>query len=198
MVSSGCALRRKQRASLPDPISHLLASCNLTTIRTYHLDIHIHRPPYPYHAYIIQTPTVTHNGQHHQRRPTRPTSTPHAPQLNHLQETDAHSTQVFFAVIILGLSANLVKTQAYGGAPSITNYEVFLGIWLFVIALIGIAADFIGALGGIVMVALDGLSLLFTFAGGVVSSPPPSSSYKSSRKAARYPTRDVKIYMIIR
>lgn len=93
--------------------------------------------------------------------------------------------------MILGLSANLVKTQAYGGAPSITNYEVFLGIWLLVIAFIGIAGDFIGALGGVVMVALDGLSILFTFAGGVVSSPlPPTLCGK--------PTRPLRLRITIR
>ena len=80
----------------------------------------------------------------------------------------ANIPQFFFAIVILGLSGHLVATQAFGGAPSITNYEVFLGIWLFVICLIGVAGNFIGALGGIVMVALDALSILFTFAGGVV------------------------------
>ena len=36
------------------------------------------------------------------------------------------------------------------------------------IALIGLLADFVSALGGVVMVALDALSVLFAFAGGVV------------------------------
>ena len=76
--------------------------------------------------------------------------------------------QIFFAIVILGLSGHLVATQAYGGSPSITNYEVFLGIWLFVISFVGLAGGFISALGGVVMVALDALSILFTFAGGVV------------------------------
>lgn len=93
--------------------------------------------------------------------------------------------QIFFAIVILGLSANLVKTQAYGGAPSITNYEVFLGIWLFVISFLGIAGDFIGALGGVVMVALDALTVLFTFAGGVVSSPFSSLTALSAQSRTR-------------
>ena len=76
--------------------------------------------------------------------------------------------QVFFAVVILGLSGHLVATQALGGAPAVTNYQVFLGIWCLVIAFIGVAAGFVSALAGIVMVALDALSVLFTFAGGVV------------------------------
>lgn len=40
------------------------------------------------------------------------------------------------------------------------------------IALLGIAGTFISALGGVVMAALDALSILFTFAGGVVRSLP--------------------------
>ncbi|KAL6719983.1 hypothetical protein ACLMJK_001904 [Lecanora helva] len=75
--------------------------------------------------------------------------------------------QFFFAIVILGLSGHLVASQTFGGAPSITNYEVFLGIWLFVISVIGLAGSFISALSGVVMVALDALSVLFTFAGGV-------------------------------
>lgn len=52
-----------------------------------------------------------------------------------------------------------------------TNYCVFLGIWLFVIALLGLLSSFISALAGIVTVVLDGLSMLFAFAGGVVRCP---------------------------
>ena len=36
------------------------------------------------------------------------------------------------------------------------------------IALIGLLADFVSAIGGLVMVVLDALSVLFAFAGGVV------------------------------
>ncbi|KAL9077221.1 MAG: hypothetical protein Q9161_000487 [Pseudevernia consocians] len=75
--------------------------------------------------------------------------------------------EVFFAILVLGLSGHLVASQAYGGAPSSTNYNVFLGIWLLVIAFIGLAASFVSALGGVVMTALDALSVLFAFAGGV-------------------------------
>ncbi len=52
--------------------------------------------------------------------------------------------------MILGLSGHLVADQAFGGAPSITNYEVFLGIWLLVISCVGLAGGFISALGGVV------------------------------------------------
>ena len=77
---------------------------------------------------------------------------------------------MFFGVIILGLSANLVVTQAYGGAPSSTNFNVFVGIWIIVIALIGFLENAISSLTGIIMTTLDSFSLLFTFAGAVVCS----------------------------
>ena len=76
--------------------------------------------------------------------------------------------QIFFAIVILGLSGHLVASQALGGAPSVTNYEVFLGIWLLVVSFLGLAAIKVDALAGIVGVALEGLTLLFTFAGGTV------------------------------
>lgn len=61
--------------------------------------------------------------------------------------------------------------QTYGSAPSETSFEVFVGLWVLVVALIGIAAGFLSALAGIVMMALDAFGVLFTFAGGVVRSP---------------------------
>ncbi|KAL8823542.1 MAG: hypothetical protein Q9191_005760 [Dirinaria sp. TL-2023a] len=75
--------------------------------------------------------------------------------------------ELAFSVIVLGLSANLVATQHFGGAPATTNYEVFVGIIGIVAALVGLAASFISALGGIVALALDGLTALFLFAGGI-------------------------------
>ena len=70
--------------------------------------------------------------------------------------------------MILGLSGHLVASQAYGGAPSVTNYEVFLGIWLIVVAIIGLVASRIEVLAGPVGVGLEALTILFTFAGGTV------------------------------
>ncbi|KAM0798092.1 marvel domain-containing protein [Usnea florida] len=75
--------------------------------------------------------------------------------------------QLFFSILILGLSGHLVANQAYGGAPSATNYNVFLGIWLFVTAVMGLAASVLEVLGGVVGAVADGLSVLFAFAGGV-------------------------------
>ena len=70
--------------------------------------------------------------------------------------------------MILGLSGHLVASQAYGGAPSVTNYEVFLGIWLIVVSIVGLVASRIEALAGPIGVGLEALTILFTFAGGTV------------------------------
>ena len=76
--------------------------------------------------------------------------------------------KIFFAIVILGLSGHLVASQAYGGAPSVTNYEVFLGIWLIVVSILGLVATKIEALAGPIGVGLEALTILFTFAGGTV------------------------------
>ncbi|CAF9939051.1 MAG: hypothetical protein HETSPECPRED_001464 [Heterodermia speciosa] len=75
--------------------------------------------------------------------------------------------QIFFGILILGLSGHLVASQRYGGAPATTNYEVFVGILCLLVALIGVAASFISAIGGVILFALDALTCLFLFAGGV-------------------------------
>lgn len=80
-------------------------------------------------------------------------------------------SKLFCSIIILGLSANLVATQRFGGAPSVTNYETFVGIISFVAALIGLAGSFISAIGGVIALAVDALTALFLFAGGIVRSP---------------------------
>ena len=80
-------------------------------------------------------------------------------------------SQVAFSVIVLALSANLVATQHFGGAPSTTNFEVFVGILGLVAALVGLAASFVSSLGGLIAFVLDGLTALFLFAGGVVRVP---------------------------
>ena len=91
-------------------------------------------------------------------------------------------SQLFCSVIVLALSANLVATQRFGGAPSVTNYEVFVGILGIVAALIGLAGSFISSLGGVIALAVDALTALFLFAGGIVRilfALPLSSSCRS-------------------
>ena len=75
---------------------------------------------------------------------------------------------MFFGLIILGLSGNLIATQAFGGSPSSTNYNVFVGVWVIAIALVGLAEGVFVALTGAVMTIFDGLSLFITFVGGLV------------------------------
>ena len=50
-----------------------------------------------------------------------------------------------------------------------TNYETFVGIIGLVAALVGLAGSFISAIGGVIALAIDALTALFLFAGGIVS-----------------------------
>lgn len=79
--------------------------------------------------------------------------------------------QLFFIAIILGLSINLVKEQYQFTVPSISNFAIACGAVGAITFFVGIAAVFVQALQGLVMLALDGLSTLFLLAGGIVSSP---------------------------
>lgn len=80
--------------------------------------------------------------------------------------------QLIFAAIILGLSITLIKGQVYGSAPSQTDFSAFVGGWTALTAVAGIlAATFLTFLDGIMMLALDGLSVIFTLAAGIVRPP---------------------------
>ena len=57
--------------------------------------------------------------------------------------------------------------QVYGGSPSSTNYAVFLGLYIIIAALTGLASSFLSFLRGIVTLAIDAFAVLLTFAGGV-------------------------------
>ncbi|OCL02915.1 hypothetical protein AOQ84DRAFT_164846 [Glonium stellatum] len=75
--------------------------------------------------------------------------------------------QFLFAVIVLGLAVTLIKDQVLGGSPAAINYAAFTGGFGIIGAAVGIAALFVGPLGGLVMAAIDGLASLFYLAGGI-------------------------------
>jgi len=56
----------------------------------------------------------------------------------------------------------------------VTNYEVFAGILCMVAAIIGLAGSFISSIGGVIALAVDALTALFLFAGGIVRAPCPN------------------------
>jgi len=71
--------------------------------------------------------------------------------------------QAFFVVVVLALSGALVGQQDIGGSPSEVNFALFTGIF----ALVSLFYFFFAAFSeghGVILLALDGLNLLFTFA----------------------------------
>lgn len=77
--------------------------------------------------------------------------------------------QILFAAVVLGLSIHLIKGQRTGNAPAITNYSAFTGGFGLIVAVVGIAALFVDALSGFIIMGVDALCALFYLAGGVVS-----------------------------
>lgn len=84
--------------------------------------------------------------------------------------------QAFFGIVIIGLSGHLVTSQSYGSAPTSTKYNIFLGVWIVLVSFLGFLGSALPRLEGILITCLDALSVLLSFAGGVVSGMPWNSS----------------------
>lgn len=80
--------------------------------------------------------------------------------------------QILFAIVVLGLSISLIKTQADDATPSQTKYAAFCGAWATLMALVGIVGLFFESLPLLIMAALDGLTILLLAAGGIVRIHP--------------------------
>ncbi|KAF2814605.1 uncharacterized protein BDZ99DRAFT_472014 [Mytilinidion resinicola] len=77
------------------------------------------------------------------------------------------AVQFIFAVVVLGLSVALVKDQDIGSSPATINYNAFCGGFGMLVAILGISAIWVEALGGLVMAAVDGLASIFFLAGAL-------------------------------
>ncbi|ESZ95003.1 hypothetical protein SBOR_4623 [Sclerotinia borealis F-4128] len=75
--------------------------------------------------------------------------------------------QMLFAAVVLALSAVLIKGYGPGTSWSLISYGSFCGGAALIFAAIGVAACFVEALQGIIMLALDGIASFFLLAGGV-------------------------------
>ena len=78
--------------------------------------------------------------------------------------------QLFFDIIVLSMAAALVANQPSGGSPSQVNYSVFVGVftilsWLYTAAASTVNPEGLGS--PVIIIILDSLNALFTFAGGV-------------------------------
>ncbi|TGO26135.1 hypothetical protein BPAE_0065g00090 [Botrytis paeoniae] len=75
--------------------------------------------------------------------------------------------QMLFAAVVLALSAVLIHGYGPGTSWSLTSYGSFCGGAALIFAAIGVAACFVEALQGIIMLALDGIASFFLLAGGI-------------------------------
>lgn len=85
--------------------------------------------------------------------------------------------QIIFSAVVLALSVVLVKQYGPGHAPSLFDYGAFCGAASLAIAGVGIVACFYESLQGVIMLALDGLTVLFLLAGGIVSCGHPCREF---------------------
>ncbi|KAH7127060.1 marvel domain-containing protein [Dendryphion nanum] len=76
--------------------------------------------------------------------------------------------QLVSAAIVFGLSVNLVQGQVHGGAPVSLGFAAFVGAASLVGALVGLAANWVDALQGIIGLGIDGILTLVNLAGGVL------------------------------
>ncbi|TGO11444.1 hypothetical protein BTUL_0109g00080 [Botrytis tulipae] len=75
--------------------------------------------------------------------------------------------QMLFAAVVLALSAILIKGYGPGHSWSLISYGSFCGGAAIIIAAIGVAACFVEALQGMIMLVLDGVASFFLLAGGI-------------------------------
>ncbi|ORY08696.1 marvel domain-containing protein [Clohesyomyces aquaticus] len=77
--------------------------------------------------------------------------------------------QVLFAIIIIGLTANLINGQVFSGTlPAIIAFTMFTGAFGMLGAILGIASNWVEVLQSILMAGIDALTAFFYLAGGVV------------------------------
>lgn len=73
------------------------------------------------------------------------------------------------AIVVLGLSVDLVKGQKIGDAPTTTKYSTFTGGFGLAVAVLGLVSVFIDTIPTLVVMAADTLSGVLLLGGGIVS-----------------------------
>ncbi|KAK1721787.1 hypothetical protein BDP67DRAFT_539889 [Colletotrichum lupini] len=75
--------------------------------------------------------------------------------------------QGIMAIVVLGLSIDLVKGQKIGDAPTTTKYSTFTGGFGLAVAVLGLVAVFIDAIPALVVMAADAVSGVLLLGGGI-------------------------------
>ena len=81
--------------------------------------------------------------------------------------------QSIVAIIILGLSIDLIMGHKWGALPATLGFTIFVAAVVVLGALIGIASIWVEKIQGKIGMIVDGVVLILSLAGSVVSSPPP-------------------------
>lgn len=81
-------------------------------------------------------------------------------------------TQALFAVVVLGLSVGLITDHKTGSLPITLGYAAFVGGISLLGAFIGIAANWVELLQGIIGAGIDAFLTILNIAGGIVSNLP--------------------------
>ncbi|EFQ33323.1 hypothetical protein CGRA01v4_06960 [Colletotrichum graminicola] len=77
------------------------------------------------------------------------------------------SLQGIMAIVVLGLSVDLVKGQIIGDAPTTTRYGTFTGGFGLAVAILGLVSAYIDAIPALIVMAADALSGLLLLGGGI-------------------------------
>lgn len=78
--------------------------------------------------------------------------------------------QLLFAIVVLGLSVDLIRGHHVGSLPATLSFAAFVGGVSIVGALIGLTATWVEFLDSIIGVGIDVIVALINLAGGVVST----------------------------
>lgn len=79
--------------------------------------------------------------------------------------------QGLFAIVILGLSVDLIRGHKIGDLPATLSFAAFAAGLSIVGVIIGVAATWVEILQGIIGAAIDGVVAVVNLAAGVVSFP---------------------------
>jgi hypothetical protein len=81
--------------------------------------------------------------------------------------------QILFAVVVLGLSVDLIRGQKGDGSlPGTLGYAAFVGGVSLLGAFIGLASTWIDFLQGVIGATIDSFLIGINLAGGIVSAIP--------------------------
>lgn len=94
------------------------------------------------------------------------------------------SFQLLFGIVIIGLTATLIKDQVFSGTlPSSIAYAAFAGGFGIVAGVVTIVALWVDVITIIFVLALDALAAVFYIAGGVVRFPFPFLYFEMCEQA---------------